>query len=64
MVKENEVLDEILEGHGYNYEGTHPVVDAARMYKRIQISENHKVLQEQTVLHAQNILEYEACEEQ
>lgn len=56
-------MDEILEGLDYNYEGTHPVVDAARMYKRFQHAENHKVLQEKNVLHGKNILEYEACEE-
>ena len=52
-----------MEGLDHNYEGTHPVVDAARMYKRFQLSENHKVLNEQTALHGKNILEYEACEE-
>ena len=43
IVKENEVLDQILEEYDHDYEGTDPVIDAARIYKKIQISHNIQI---------------------
>ena len=39
MEKENQVLDQILEEFDMDYEGTDPVIDAARIYKKIQIKQ-------------------------